>query len=84
MLVEYVNNKLIRYNIYNVKLNNGERICLMLCRKCKSYMNNLSIINPIRSFQRIFRRRLYFPILNILDHVINVHDISLLIMLYFT
>jgi hypothetical protein len=84
MSAEYVNTKLIRYSIRYAKLNDGKRTYLISRGKRNSNIIDLSIINPIRSFQRIFRRRLYFPILNILDHVINVHDISLLVLSYFT
>jgi hypothetical protein len=47
------------------------------------YMHiNLAIVNPIRTLQRRFRRKYYGPILNYLNDVIGVIDMSYIILSY--
>lgn len=82
LYAEYVNKKLSSYGIeyfhkgtkviYNNSLDDPH-----------TFMIDLSIINPIRLIQRRFGRRLYFVILNEVNTVIRINNISQIIISYF-
>jgi hypothetical protein len=81
---EYVNNTLCSYHLRDGKqIYVSSRIIYNTSPKY-DFMIDLSVINPIRTFQRLFRQHMYRPIFNELNHVICVNDISNLIILYLT
>lgn len=79
----YLRDKLCEYYIETDTKYYHDRQDIYYVRKSIKYiMINLSIINPIRSVQRKFRSHLYSKILNTLNYIIKINDLSLLIVSY--
>jgi hypothetical protein len=81
------NNDYLKYHVvYNIKPRNDTKFDLWLAGGSDDDILygkiDLSIINPLRSLQKRFRKHIYSTILNELNHVIKINDLSKLILLY--
>lgn len=81
---EYINNKLCSFQLRDKKTIYCPSRIIYNTLLEHDFIIDLSIINPIRTIQRIFKRRMYNFILSTLNNVIDINDISKLIMSYLT
>jgi hypothetical protein len=82
---DYTNDKLCSYSIkrYNKNIYCSSRVIYNTSLEY-DFIIDLSIINPIRTIQRVFKQHMYNLILSTLNNVIDINDMSKLIVSYLT
>jgi hypothetical protein len=80
LCADYTDN-VSRYYIYNAN-NTTRQYIYNVSRSYDHIIIDLKIINPIRSLQEQFRNKMYSKIFNALNDVININDLSQIVLSY--